>query len=289
MVSVVVSCESFERTQEAIQVPRRMKKRARSKKSFPFDVLGENGVANTRKLALARTPGSVHDNLLQFLQNSIGCSASLKPQTEGPYLSFPMIDDTTKADMRKRHAALGLTCTDVDFALCGLCEPICVAQCQAFLETGSCQLAWDDFSPLEQLAASLAPCEEAGIGLAPCHLPPAKAWDASVRLWSTLKAKTVADFQITRLEQLLLGHRDFIGIQVMQQAKTECVVLPFFVVNYLQDEMRHELHVIGAVLKDEKLAIIDPNGVCPENFGEPNALMLSLPWSSEIEGKRECL
>lgn len=256
-------------------------KRARSKPNFPFDVLGKDGVAAGRELSVAKCPAQLHDDLIGFLRANSDCEVELVPKTPGPYLSFPVIDESSRTEMAKRMSALRIPAKDVDYALCGLCEPICVAQVKQFLETGTgADLSqWAKLPPVAQLEAALAPCEAAGIGLAPCHLGKGKAADAFIKLWSSIEGtKTLADFKhVSKIEQLLVGHPEFFGVELLKAEQHFAV--PFYVVNYLQDEMRHELHVVGAVLREgRKLTIIDPNGVCPEDFGEPNAIMLALPW-----------
>ena len=83
---------------------------------------------------------------------------------------------------------------------------------------------------------------------------------------------------------LLIGHEQFRGFELLGEAASLCdgsfFVMPWYLVNYCQDEQRHELHVVGAVLRpDKSLLIVDPNGVVPEDFGVPNVVMVRLPWT----------
>ena len=99
-------------------------------------------------------------------------------------------------------------------------------------------------------------------------------------------------FDSISAKSLTIGHPDFIGFDLIRNSRSELkmnqkAILPFYVVNYLQDEERHELHILGIVIfaeiefaeiRKDSILIVDPNGVCPEDFGEPNAVMFRLPW-----------
>ncbi len=260
-------------------------KRSRSKDdNFPFPFLGKNKLKPKRKFCPVIRPSDLHSNLVQFLSGLLSCDVTLEPSSSGPYLSFPEINDSTREAMRSR---LSITDNDVDidYYLCGLCEPICVEQCQAVVHGKSASLAdWAVLSPMQQLEAAMASVDRADIGgLAPWMLPEEHSWNASVKLWTSLQGcKTLKDvckdLTSLKLENLLVGHSNFLGAELLKQQDVP-LVIPIYVVNYLQDEMRHELHVLGAILSSVgALTIVDPNGVVPEHFGEPNAVMIELPW-----------
>jgi len=108
-------------------------KRARDKEgSFPFDVLGESGKDAGR--ALSASNKGIHTNLLSFLNSELGCSARVEPTSGGPYLNFPVIDSSTRAFMKSLLGLKRATNKVLDYHLCGLCEPICVAQVAALLD-----------------------------------------------------------------------------------------------------------------------------------------------------------
>ncbi len=97
--------------------------------------------------------------------------------------------------------------------------------------------------------------------------------------------KTLRHLNVSELAPgaLLIGHEQFRGFDLLEEATKTCdgfFVMPWYLVNFCQDEQRHELHVVGAVLRPDKaLVIVDPNGVVPAGFGVPNVVMVRLPWS----------
>ena len=87
---------------------------------------------------------------------------------------------------------------------------------------------------------------------------------------------------------VLLGSPDFRGFEWIPQARAmlaqpgtaqRSFVMPAMACNYLQDQGRYELHMLAAVVRPTgPVVLVDPNGVPPADFGEPNALLLQLPW-----------
>lgn len=263
-------------------------KRARDTSSFPFDVLGKDGKEPGHALSTVRSPKDLHQNLVSFLRSELGCCVSVEPSTSGPYLNYPVIDSSTRAEMKSLLGKKRVAKKTLDYYLCGLCEPICVAQVAAVLDGRDATLAdWAAESPVGQLKSALSWAEKAGFQLAPWMLgEEEEGWAASLRMWSALPCRTIAsvcDVTAVRIEQLMLGHPACIALTLLRDALSEdsAFAIPLFVVNYLLDERRHELHVVAALVRNRALVIIDPNGVVPEDFGEPNAVMLELPWNEK--------
>ncbi len=171
--------------------------------------------------------------------------------------------------------------------MAGLCEPICVLQCAELCKgaEGDATLSFlGKMKPGEQLEFIWEAISKAGLNWQ------SKEKDSRFPMWNSgVLAKCCKTLRHVNeheptVEKLLIGHSNFEGTRYLKLAMSldGYFVMPLYLVNYCLDEKRHELHVIGAVLTPEKkLLIVDPNGVVPEDFGEPNVVMVSLPWTAK--------
>jgi hypothetical protein len=140
-----------------------------------------------------------------------------------------------------------------------------------------------DMAPVQQLEYIWQPIGEAKLDWQ------AKGGGSRLDMWTSplleRHCKTLRHLNVSELGigALLIGHENFRGFELLEEAKKTFdgfFVMPWYLVNYCLDEQRHELHVVGGVLRpDKSLLIVDPNGIVPEDFGVPNVVMVRLPWT----------
>lgn len=258
-------------------------------------VRGKDGVPPYYELAVTKSPSELHRNLMDWMRSNVPqtVAITLTDSGPGPYLEYPRETSESQHQMQEILTEAGLGDLDAPEVMRGLCETVAVFQSVQICGRVEHQIMMDELeslTPTEQLRRLWEPVVKAGIGAVPWCLGEG-AHAAALKMWTSpflAPFKTLADFcDITTVQHqaLLLGHSDFIGFDLIQKAfameSDMPAVFPFYLVNYLLDEMRHEEHVIGiACLPGKKLVVVDPNGVCPDDFGEPNAVMVKLPWKT---------
>lgn len=268
-------------------------KRRLSAPMDPLQLIDKQSKAH-HALHVALTGATLHDDLLAFLHASLGRPVQLSARAPSVYLRYPVEDSSCTEALRARIP--GATEEQLTRVLHSLCEPAAVLCARSVLRGEDHEALMgrmEGMTSTEQLEAMWEPLRVAGLHTVPCEMESRdERWNASKRLYSSRFLAGDAGDVLTlsgeaTVENIVVGHAEFRVAQwvdaFLREGTHRACAFPVYLCNYLQDERLYQLHaaMIVAFRASGLVWLVDPNGQCPDDFGEPNAVFLKLPWTRQ--------